>query len=126
MKGDPTFVEHLKRVSRREVFLPQPVHAEIAFGIARLMPSKKKSELEQRFEAVRLELERIDWTDDVSRAFGAIKAALEKAGTPIEDFDIAIAAHALAIEATLVTANSDHMSRVAGLRFENWLEAPSG
>ena len=35
-------------------------------------------------------------------------------------FDAAIAAHALALEATLVTANVDHMIRVPGLRVEDW------
>ena len=49
-----------------------------------------------------------------------IAATLERRGTRIEDFDAAIAAHALAVGATLVTANLDHMTRVAGLRVEDW------
>jgi tRNA(fMet)-specific endonuclease VapC len=36
------------------------------------------------------------------------------------DFDAAIAAHALASGATLVTANLDHMARVPGLQIEDW------
>jgi len=32
----------------------------------------------------------------------------------------AITAHALALVATLVTANLDHMPRVPGLRMEDW------
>ena len=40
--------------------------------------------------------------------------------TRVEDFDAAIAAHALAIGATLVTADVDHMNRVPGLKVENW------
>jgi hypothetical protein len=54
---------------------------------------------------------RPEWTDAVSQAYGRIKAALERRGTCIEDFDAAIAAHALATSATLVTANLDHMAR---------------
>ena len=38
----------------------------------------------------------------------------------IEDFDAAIAAQALAIGATLVTANIEHMTRIPGLRIEDW------
>ena len=34
--------------------------------------------------------------------------------------DAAIAAHALAFDATLVTADLDRMTRVPGLRIENW------
>ena len=59
----------------------------------------------------------------MSQAFGQIKAALERRGTRIEDFDAAIAAHALAAEATLVTADITHMTRVPGLRIEDWIKA---
>ena len=38
----------------------------------------------------------------------------------IEDFDIAVAAHAVALQATLVTDDVNHMSRIKGLRIENW------
>ena len=66
------------------------------------------------------ELPRAEWTDAVSQALGRIKATLERRGTRIEDFDAAIAAHALALDATLVTAGLDHMTRVARLRVEDW------
>ena len=49
-----------------------------------------------------------------------LAVALERRGTRIEDFDAAIAAHALALDATLVTADLDHMIRVPGLRVEDW------
>jgi len=52
-----------------------------------------------------------------------VKAALERRGERIEDFDVAIAAHALAHGATLVTANRKHMARVAGLAVEDWAAA---
>ncbi|HEX3595178.1 MAG TPA: type II toxin-antitoxin system VapC family toxin, partial [Polyangiaceae bacterium] len=82
----------------------------------------KRAALEERFEIISATFERIDWTDAVSDSFGSIKASLERKGTRIEDFDIAIAAHALASNATLVTANSRDMARVPGLLLENWLE----
>jgi predicted nucleic acid-binding protein len=47
-------------------------------------------------------------------------AALERRGTRIEDFDAGIAAHALVIDATLVTTNLDQMARVPGLLVEDW------
>ena len=53
-----------------------------------------------------------------------IKAALERKATPIEDFDAAIAAHAKARDATLVTANLSQMVRIAGLRIEDWSKEP--
>jgi tRNA(fMet)-specific endonuclease VapC len=75
---------------------------------------------------VRSELLRVEWSDEVSERFGTVKAALEKKGRRIEDFDAAIAAHALARDAVLVTANIDDMIRVQGLVVEDWSIAGSG
>lgn len=120
MKGNGRVMDRLKQVSRTDVGVPQPALAEIAYGIDRLPRSRRKDGLRERFDLVRAELGRVDWTDEVSEAFGAIKAALEKKGQRIEDFDAAIAAHALARGAVLVTANLDDMVRVPGLAVEDW------
>ena len=120
MRGDPKFLARLRSTSRRSVAVSQPVLAELAYGIARLPRSKRKSALQERLERVKAELGRCDWNDDVSVAFGEIKANLEKRGMPIEDFDVAVAAHAVAYRAVLVTANVRHMSRIAGLVVEDW------
>ena len=76
--------------------------------------------MQARFDLLCSELPRADWTDTVNQMYGRVKASLERRGTRIEDFDAAIAAHALAVDATLVTADLDHMTRVPGLRVENW------
>jgi tRNA(fMet)-specific endonuclease VapC len=120
MKGDPGVIEKLKQRSKTEVSVPQPVLAEIAYGIERLPKSKRKDALQERFDLVRSELARSAWSDEVSESFGRIKATLEKKGQRIEDFDAAIAAHALARGAVLVTANLDHMTRIPGLEVEDW------
>jgi tRNA(fMet)-specific endonuclease VapC len=120
MKGTPAVVERLAATAPAEVAIPQPVLAEIAFGIERLPRSKRRTSLQARFDLVSAELPRAEWTDAVSQAFGRIKAMLERRGTRNEDFDAAIAAHALSLEATLVTADLDHMVRVPGLRVEDW------
>jgi len=120
MKGEARTLSRLRDAAKREVFVPQPVLAEISYGIARLPKSKRKESLRQRFELVKGELLRADWTDAVSEAFGDIKAHLERRGTPIEDFDAAIAAHAHALGAVLVTSNLTHMVRIPGLRVEDW------
>lgn len=120
MKGDPRVIERLKQASKGEITVPQPVLAEIAYGIERLPKSKRKDALQERFDLVRSELARSTWSDAVSECFGRIKAMLEKKGQRIEDFDAAIAAHALATGAVLVTANLDHMTRIPGLTVEDW------
>ncbi len=120
MKDDVRVVERLRAAGRGEVGMPQPVIAEIAYGIARLPASKRRTALQERFDLVRTELARAPWTDAVSEHFGKVKATLERKGTRIEDFDAAIAAHALAEGAVLVTANLDDMVRVPGLTVEDW------
>lgn len=52
---------------------------------------------------------------------GTVAAALVRQGTPIGEFDALIAAHALALDLTLVTNNTKHFSRVDGLRIDNWV-----
>jgi tRNA(fMet)-specific endonuclease VapC len=120
MKGAPTVIERLAQVGRADVGVPHPVLAEIEYGIERLPRSRRKQQLRDRLTLLAEELQRVAWTDEVSEAFGVIKASLERRGTRIEDFDAAIAAHALANGAVLVTADVDHMTRVPGLTVEDW------
>lgn len=53
--------------------------------------------------------------------YGDIRTKLETVGRPIGSNDLFIAAHARAIGATIVTANTDEFKRVRGLTVENWL-----
>ena len=120
MKGTSAVVERLAATAPADIAVPQPVLAEIAFGIERQKRSKRRAALQSRFDLLSAELPRAEWTDAVSQMFGRIKATLERRGTRIKDFDAAIAAHALALDATLVTANVDHMIRIPGLLVEDW------
>ncbi len=120
MKGDKSAIDRLAALEPSDVGVPHPVLAEISYGIERLPRSKRRARLQARFDLLCAELPRAPWTDEVSQAYGRIKAGLERRGARIEDFDAAIAAHALGLGATLVTSNLDHMSRVPGLRLEDW------
>lgn len=50
-----------------------------------------------------------------------LRNQLERARTQISASDMLIAAHALALDATLVTDNEREFALVEGLRVENWL-----
>jgi len=56
-----------------------------------------------------------------SEAYGEIRVALEKSGRPIGAMDLLVAAHALSLDARLVTNNEKEFKRVRGLRVENWI-----
>lgn len=122
MKGDSRILARLETVGRANVRVPQPVLAEIRYGIDRLERSARKGRLQSRFEVLQAELIRCPWTDEVSGVFGRIKSFLVRKGTVLEDFDLAIAAHAIAHQGILVTSNRKHMSRVPGLEIEDWVE----
>jgi predicted nucleic acid-binding protein len=47
---------------------------------------------------------------------------LDKAGTPIGNMDLLIASHAMALGIILITNNTRHYSKVAGLQFDNWVD----
>ncbi len=52
--------------------------------------------------------------------YGLVRAALERAGTPIGNNDLWIASHALSLGVTLVTNDTEEFRRVPRLRLENW------
>jgi tRNA(fMet)-specific endonuclease VapC len=56
----------------------------------------------------------------VIETFSDIKVAMQKAGSPVDDMDLLIAATALTMNYTLVTSNEKHFRRIKGLRIENW------
>ncbi len=125
MKGDPNVLERMRAAGRKRLAVPEPVYAEIAYGIERLPKSKKRSKLLALYNAIYEELGSMPWTHGVTEHFVSVKSTLEHKGKRIEDFDAAIAAHALAAGAILATADLDHMERVLGLKVEDWAAALS-
>lgn len=58
--------------------------------------------------------------DVAAAAYGDVRAELERGGTPIGSLDMLIAAHALSLDATLVTNNEREFRRIKDLKVENW------
>ena len=59
---------------------------------------------------------------DIARAFGEIKAQLRRQGNLIEDFDLLLAATALVNDLAVITNNTAHFGRIAGLTIDNWAQ----
>jgi predicted nucleic acid-binding protein len=57
---------------------------------------------------------------DSAEISAMLKAELEKAATPLDDFDLILAACALSHNLILVTNNVKHVKRIQGLKLENW------
>ena len=55
------------------------------------------------------------------RIASGMSAVLARDRAPIGQIDTLIAAHAMALDVTLVSNNTRHYTRVRGLRTDNWL-----
>lgn len=58
---------------------------------------------------------------EAAAIYGKLRASLERAGTPLAEPDLRIAAICLRHDATLATGNLRHFERVPDLRVEDWL-----
>lgn len=63
----------------------------------------------------------VDYDERAAHHYGSIRAALERAGTPIGVNDLHIAAQARSAGLVLVTNNLAEFARVPGLLVENWV-----
>jgi tRNA(fMet)-specific endonuclease VapC len=91
---------------------------ELCFGAAKSNdPSRAYSPLEQFSRMVMV----LPLPAEAGPHYGAVRAALQKAGTPIGNNDLWIAAHARALGVPLVSNNLHEFERVPGLKLENWI-----
>jgi tRNA(fMet)-specific endonuclease VapC len=109
--------ERMRALTTGSIFTSIVVAAELRFGAA-----KKRSEalflgIEALLRTVTVE----PLSPPADALYASVRAALERAGTPIGNNDMLIAAHALATDSVLVTDNIKEFSRVPGLKIENWL-----
>ncbi|MGH3088573.1 MAG: PIN domain-containing protein [Rubrobacteraceae bacterium] len=94
--------------------------AELRYGVEKSARVEQNSEALDRF-LLPLEIASFDLEATVS--YGRIRAALERRGTPIGPLETLIAAHAISLDAALVTNNTREFERVPGLRVEDWMES---
>ena len=92
--------------------------AELRYGVAK---SAQKERNSQALDEFLLPLEIADFDETTAGAYGEVRAALEKAGTPVGPLDTQIGVHALSLGAVLVTHNAREFRRVPGLAVEDWL-----
>jgi tRNA(fMet)-specific endonuclease VapC len=109
--------QRIARAGDANVFTSVIVAAELRFRALRKRSRRLLSEL----DGLLTELEAKPLEAEAAVYYGRLRAALEVLGTPIGANDMFIAAHALSLDATLVTDNDREFVRVEGLRVENWL-----
>ncbi len=93
--------------------------AELQVGVERNQQRKQAAfALEQFLQSLPV----LNFDLPAAAAYGKLRTHLESRGTPIGPLDSLIAAHALSLDATLVTNNLREFARVPGLKAENWTE----
>ena len=110
--------EHLLGTSPPRMVTSAVVQCELAFGLAK----KPSPRLQAAYDIQMRQLPVLPLDSDVVGHYASLRATLELAGTPMGANDLLIAAHALAVGATVVTDDTDFL-RVPGLAVENWLLA---
>lgn len=95
------------------------VACELRYGAVK----KGSPKLVQRLDEVLASLDVLSLDRGVEQHYANIRSDLERRGNPIGQNDLLIAAHAIALDAVLVTDNVGEFERVEGLRLENWLRS---
>jgi tRNA(fMet)-specific endonuclease VapC len=93
--------------------------AELAHGAHR---SQRTADNLARLDVLLAALIILSFDDFAARRFGAIKAGLERIGSPLHDLDLQIASIAIEQNAPLLTHNQKHFTRIENLIIEDWLE----
>ncbi|MDQ1240060.1 MAG: tRNA(fMet)-specific endonuclease VapC [Thermodesulfobacteriota bacterium] len=91
---------------------------ELCFGAAKSRDSSRAHSLLEEFSRV---VRVLSLPVEAGLRYGEVRAALERAGTPIGNNDLWIAAHALALNVPLVSNNLREFERVPELKLENWV-----
>lgn len=92
-------------------------YAELLYGVRR---SSSKRINRRVVDAFVRHLFILDWNREAAEYYAELRTTLERKGKPIGGMDMLIAAHALSLNAVIVTNNSRHFGSVSGLSIENW------
>ncbi len=101
MQGrDAELLARLTEVPVGQVVMSSVTLAELEYGLHRKgQPGRLKNALTQ----VLLRMDVLPWDEQVATCYGEFCATLEAQGINLSDFDMMIAAHAVAVNATLVS-----------------------
>ena len=109
--------QRITREGEKNISTSIVVAAELRFGAEKSGSESLTTQLEIILSAI----DTLPLEEPVDRQYARLRKYLEDRGTPIGPNDMLIAAHALALNCTVITANDREFSRVPGLKVENWL-----
>ena len=92
------------------------VASELRFGAHK----RSSEQLTRQLDLVLSTIQVMPFEAPADRHYAKMRVYLEERGMPIGPNDMLIAAHALALDCTIVTRNIREFSRVPGLKVDNW------
>lgn len=104
----------------KEIHISTIVYSELCSGITlspKHLQTVRQNQLQEFIALTILH----NWDEKAAVFYAKIRADLKTKGTPIGNMDMLIAAHALSLDATLVTNNVREFERVPNLKLENWI-----
>lgn len=110
-------VARLEGLEEGAAFTSVFVASEMLYGAER----RGSPKLKRRVVRLLASFEVKGVSDEFAAVFANLRLHLERAGRQIGPIDTLIAAHGLALDATVVTDNTRHFQHVPDLRIENWL-----
>lgn len=116
MRGEGAVSAHLRRHDREHLAISVVSLSELRYGAYR----KDSDKLRRAIDGFLLGVQIMDFTAAAADRYAALMADLNKSGLTIDDHDGQIAGHAMTIGATLVTHNTKHFKRIAGLKLADW------
>ncbi len=118
LNGKAEVIEQFSRYKIDDLVISRINYAELLFGVYNSSKVAKNINIVLPF----LENFKVfEFDQDSAVIFAKEKTRLKKAGTPITDMDLMIAAIAIANELTLVTNNIKHFKRIKLLNLECWV-----
>jgi tRNA(fMet)-specific endonuclease VapC len=117
IKGKSAAVDrHLVKVPMAQLAISAVTEGELRFGAARLPHATR---LHNMIEDFFLRVAVLPWDSGAAQQYGRLRATLEREGQPMGNLDAMIAAHALALDAALVT-NDRVFARIRKLKVVDW------
>lgn len=116
-KQPPRVVERFRQFSQNEIILSSISIAELERGARKSSNYSKNKKALLDFSSP-FQIYNFDFK--AAEKFGKISAELESKGKKIGAYDTLIAAHAVSVDATIVTNNINEFKRVSGLNVEKW------
>lgn len=118
MKGRFNLDKRFEKLSAENCYISEITLAELKFGIAKSDKPEKNTKVLLNFLTGVQVLPIFNSLD----LYASEKARLQKAGTPIDDFDLLIGVTSVTHSLIMVTNNTRHFNQITSIVLEDWTD----